>query len=317
MTTLLVSSVGGHLADLHRLLPRLRGIDSERLWVTFDTPQSRSLLGGEDVVYVEYTGPRDVKNVLRHSLVAHRLLKRGHSFSGIVSAGSGIALSFLPLGSMRKIPCHYIECSACTAGPSVTGRLLRRIPGITLYSQYRDWAQPPWRYEGSVLDTFTPDGVKQGHGAIRSAVVTLGTMQDYSFRRLVERAIQVLPPEADVLWQTGCTDVSGLPIKAHRQLPAPELQRAIEQADVVIAHAGCGSSVGVLEAGKMPILVPRLRAHGENVDDHQTLIAAELAKRGLAVVRSVEQLSAEDLSLAAEGAVRSDSRPAPFQLLDV
>jgi UDP-N-acetylglucosamine--N-acetylmuramyl-(pentapeptide) pyrophosphoryl-undecaprenol N-acetylglucosamine transferase len=315
MTTLLVSSVGGHLADLHRLLPRLRGVDSERLWVTFDTPQSRSLLDGEDVLYIDYTGPRDVKNVLRHSLVARRLLRAGHPFTSIVSAGSGIALSFLPIGRMRKVPCHYIECSACTAGPSVTGRLLRRIPGIALYSQYRGWAEPPWRYEGSVLDTFAPGATRQGQGEIRRAVVTVGTMQDYSFRRLIERAIQVLPPEAEVLWQTGCTDVSGLPIEARPQLPAPELQRAVEEADVVIAHAGCGSSVSALEARKMPILVPRLRAHGENVDDHQLLIAGELAKRGLAVVRSVEELSADDLRLAADGSVRADSRPAPFQLI--
>jgi UDP-N-acetylglucosamine transferase subunit ALG13 len=151
-------------------------------------------------------------------------------------------------------------------------------------------------------------------GAIRRAVVTVGTMQRYPFRRLIERALQVLPTDAEVLWQTGCTDVSDLPIEAHRQLPAPELQQAMREADVVIAHAGCGSSVGALEAGKMPILVSRLRAHGENVDDHQLLIARELHRRGLALMRSVEELSAEDLRLAAEGSVCADSRAVPFQL---
>jgi UDP-N-acetylglucosamine transferase subunit ALG13 len=117
------------------------------------------------------------------------------------------------------------------------------------------------------------------------------------------------------LWQTGCTDVSDLPIVAHRQLPARELQEAIEAADVVIAHAGCGSSVAVLEAGKKPVLVPRRHGHDENVDDHQLLIAEELAKRGLAVVRSPEALTIADLHLAAHSTVRTESQPSPFLLL--
>jgi UDP-N-acetylglucosamine transferase subunit ALG13 len=313
MSTLLVSSVGGHLADLHRLLPRLQGVDEDRVWVTFDTPQSRSLLCNEEVIYVDYTGPRDVKNVLRHSLLARFLFRGRHPFSTVVSAGSGVALSFLPLGRMHGASCHYIECSARSVGPSMTGRLLSRVPGIHLYTQYRDWARPPWAFAGSVLDTFVSTS-RSGDATIRRAVVTLGTMEDYEFRALVERALAVLPADAEVLWQVGCTDVSDLPIVAHRQLPTRELQEAIEAADVVIAHAGCGSSVSALEAGKTPVLVPRRRSHAENVDDHQLLIAEELSKRDLAVVRSVEDLTLEDLLIAARGSVLVDPNPAPFPL---
>ena len=287
MSTLFVSSVGGHLADLHRLVPRLGGVESDRIWVTFDTPQSRSLLVGEEVVYVDYTGPRDVKNVLRHTLVARRLFRGRHPFSTVVSAGAGIALSFLPFGRMRGASCHYIECSARSVGPSVTGRLLSRVPGVHLYTQYEGWARPPWVYAGSVLDTFVP-GPNMGDGTIRRAVVTVGTMEDYGFRRLIERARVVLPADAEVLWQVGCTDV--------------------------IAHAGCGSSVGALDAGKIPVLVPRRRGHGENVDDHQQLIAEALAQRGLAIVRSVDELTVEDLRRAARSSVLAESQPAPFPL---
>jgi UDP-N-acetylglucosamine--N-acetylmuramyl-(pentapeptide) pyrophosphoryl-undecaprenol N-acetylglucosamine transferase len=313
VSTLLVSSVGGHLADLYRLLPRLQGLDEDRVWVTFDTPQSRSLLAGEEVVYVDYTGPRDIKNVLRHTLVARRLFRGCHPFSTVVSAGAGVALSFLPLGRARGASCHYIECSARAMDPSVTGRLLSRVPGIHLYTQYEDWARPPWAYAGSVLDTFVC-GPRSENVTIRRAVVTLGTMEDYEFRALVDRALALLPPDAEVLWQVGCTDVSDLPITAHNLLPTRRLQDAIEAADVVIAHAGCGSSVGALEAGKTPVLVPRRRSHGENVDDHQLLIANALSKRDLAVVRSVDDLTLEDLLLAARGSVLVDPRPAPFSL---
>jgi UDP-N-acetylglucosamine--N-acetylmuramyl-(pentapeptide) pyrophosphoryl-undecaprenol N-acetylglucosamine transferase len=316
MSTLLVSSVGGHLADLHRLLPRIEGLNRERTWVTFDTPQSRSLLAEEEVIYVDYTGPRDLKNVLRHSLVARRLFRGRHPFSDVVSAGSGIALSFLPLARAHGAACHYIECSARSVGPSMTGRLLERMPGICLYAQYPNWARPPWGYSGSVLDAFTPGPSLPEQRPIERVVVTLGTMQHYSFRRLVERAHAVIPATAQVLWQVGCTDVAGLPIEGRRQLPSRELQQAIEEADVVIAHAGCGSSVAALEAGKKPILVPRSAAHGENVDDHQLLIASELARRDLAIMRPVEKLEPADLRLAARSTVRVAPEPPPFRLND-
>jgi UDP-N-acetylglucosamine--N-acetylmuramyl-(pentapeptide) pyrophosphoryl-undecaprenol N-acetylglucosamine transferase len=309
MTTLLVSSVGGHLAQLHRLASCLEGVDSERCWVTFDTPQSRSLLSGEEVVYVDYTGPRELGKILRHTRVAHGLLAKGHNFSSAISAGSGIALAFLPLAASRGVQCHYVESFTRSSGPSATGRALSRIPGIELYTQYPDWASRRWGYAGSVFDAFAP-GPLRPELEIRSAVVTLGTMEDYPFRRLVERALAILPPHAEVLWQVGCTPVSDLPIEAHVQLESTKLRAAVEAADLVIAHAGCGSALMALEAGKGPLLVPREAARGENVDDHQKLLARELTRRGLATVSDVEALSRGDVLAAARATVLARATPA-------
>jgi UDP-N-acetylglucosamine--N-acetylmuramyl-(pentapeptide) pyrophosphoryl-undecaprenol N-acetylglucosamine transferase len=316
MATLLVSSVGGHLTQLCRLAPSLQGIDPELKWVTFDSPQSRSMLRDEDVIYLEYTRSRDVKQVLRHSRVARRLLHGRHPFSTMVSTGSGVALSFLPLGRMRGVSCHYIESFTRTSGPSVTGRLMSHVPGVSLYAQYESWAKPPWVYAGSVFDTFASAPPAYRTREIRRAVVTLGTMEKYSFRRLIEQALAVLPGSAEVLWQVGCTDVSGLPISARSLMPAHELSAAIAEADVVIAHAGTGSAVAALEVGKKPVLVPRLAAHGENIDDHQVLLARELARRELAIVCAVDALSLETLELAARSSVSSETRLAPFKLVD-
>ncbi len=303
MTTLLVTSVGGHLTELQHLVPRLEGIDEDRLWITFDTPQSRSMLVGESVIYLDYAGPRAAKTLLRHTCVAQRLFRGRHPFSTVVSAGSGIALSFLPLGRVRGAWCRYIESATRSAGPSLTGRLLSRVPGIELFTQYPHWARPPWQYAGSVFDAFVAGPQTLHDGTIRRAVVTLGTMEDYPFSRLIHQVRRILPCDVEVLWQVGCTDVTSLPIAARCQLPARELQQAIEEADVVIAHAGCGSSVTALEAGKKPVLVPRRRCYGENVDDHQVLVAEELAKRDLAIVRSVEALGMDDIYLAAQSTV--------------
>ncbi len=308
-----MTSVGGHLTDLYGLLPRFKGLDPEHTWVTFDTPQSRSLLEGEDVVFVDYTSPRDFKNVVRHSTVAMRMLRPHHPFTAVVSTGSGIALSFLPLGRARGASCHYIECSARADGPSLTGRLLSRIPGIALYSQYPSWAEPPWRYRGSILESYVPGRASATVSEVRRVVVTLGTMT-YPFRRLVERTIEILPAGIEVVWQVGHTEVEDLPIPAQRWLPADELKRAIEVADVVIAHAGSGSSFVALDAGKCPILIPRLKAYGENVDDHQLEIAAYLAQHDLAIVRSIDELTTADLHEAASRYVRRSHQPPPFRL---
>jgi UDP-N-acetylglucosamine transferase subunit ALG13 len=177
------------------------------------------------------------------------------------------------------------------------------VPGIELFTQYPHWARPPWQYAGSVFDAFVAGPQTLHDGTIRRAVVTLGTMEDYPFSRLIHQVRRILPCDVEVLWQVGCTDVASLPIAARCQLPARELQQAIEEADVVIAHAGCGSSVTALEAGKKPVLVPRRRCYGENVDDHQVLVAEELAKRDLAIVRSVEALGMDDIYLAAQSTV--------------
>lgn len=314
MTTLLVTSVGGHLAELARLFHRLEGVDADCHWVTFDTPQSRSALKAENVTYLDYTGPRDSKGILRHSLVARRLFARGHPFSIVISAGSGIALSFLPLGQVRGASCHYIESFTRTAGPSATGRVLSYVPGITLYTQHERWSDARWHFVGSIFDGFQPGPQLRVAPDIRRAVVTLGTMEDYAFRRMIDRTLAALPPGVDVLWQVGCTDVSDLPIPARAHLPRDVMKAAIESADVVIAHAGCGSAITALEAGKKPLLVPRLRAHSENVDDHQVELAHELSARGLAVVRDPDELTFEGVRLAASSSIVKAAQLQPLRL---
>jgi UDP-N-acetylglucosamine--N-acetylmuramyl-(pentapeptide) pyrophosphoryl-undecaprenol N-acetylglucosamine transferase len=313
LSALLVAATGGHLAELVRLRPRLRDLNGgDVVWVTFDTPQSRSSLAGETVEFVGYTAPRDYARVARNSLEAARIMRR-HRPRTVVSTGPGIALSFLPLGRARGLSCHFIESVARTMSPSVTGRLLRWVPGTRLYTQYSELAGGPWRYAGSVFDGFAR-AAHPDPGEVRRVVAMLGTIEGYGFRRLVERLLAILPADVDVLWQTGDTDVSGLPIEGRRALPERELRRAVEEADVVIAHAGAGSALMALESGRLPVLVPRLARHQEHVDDHQEQIAARLESRGLAVARSVDALAFEDLIAAAAVRVEGAPEPPPFEL---
>lgn len=297
MTTLLVAATGGHLAQLHQLRPRLVPAGEDVVWATFDSPQSRSLLANEVVEYVPYVAPRGYRRIAGNLLHARRIL-REHDVTQVFSTGSGVALSFLPLARAHGIPAHYIESAARSAGPSATGQLLALVPGIRLSSQYESWAGGRWGRSVSVFDDFAPLP-SEVPAELRKVVVTLGTIEGYGFRSLVERLVRVLPSGTEVLWQTGVTDVSGLLLASRRSMPQHELHEAMAEADVVVAHAGIGSALGALNAGRCPVLVPRRAARQEHVDDHQAQIAEELDRRSLAVYREVDDLSLGDLLAAA------------------
>jgi UDP-N-acetylglucosamine--N-acetylmuramyl-(pentapeptide) pyrophosphoryl-undecaprenol N-acetylglucosamine transferase len=309
--TLLVASTGGHLEQLLRLRDRLGDVLGTAEWATFDGPQSRSLLRDETVHYVGYIRPRDISAAVKDTPVAVRIIRSG-GYRAVVSTGAGIALPFFLAAGAHRVPRYYIESAARANGPSLTGRLVGHIPGTRLFTQYPSWADDRWSYVGSLFDAFEPGESPvpplTPATSLRRVVVTLGTMPRYGFRRVVERLVKILPevsaPDVDVLWQTGSTDLSGLGVEGRNQVPAEELQNAVRHADLVISHGGIGSALTALEAGRVPVMVPRRAAFAEHVDDHQALICDHLAQRGIAVSREADLLSASDLWQAAHSSTR-------------
>ncbi|MGH3776577.1 MAG: glycosyltransferase, partial [Pseudonocardiaceae bacterium] len=118
----------------------------------------------------------------------------------------------------------------------------------------------------------------------------------------------------DVLWQTGDTPVDDLAIQATPVLPAAELGAALRRADVVISHAGTGSALASLGAGRYPILATRDSARGEQVDDHQLELATELARRGLAMHRDAGSITVNDMINTLQTSIRRTASPPPFEL---
>ena len=145
---------------------------------------------------------------------------------------------------------------------------------MRLFTQYDTWADSRWRYIGSVYDAFRAEPRPQAPKRLRNIVVTLGTMRDYKFERLLERLVELIPSDARVVWQTGCTPGAQLGIDARPWIPSDELASELREADLVIGHAGAGTALDALSAGHVPVLVPRRHARGENVDDHQLEVAA-------------------------------------------
>ena len=228
----------------------------------------------------------------------------------VVSTGNSIAVSFLPVARAMGVPAAYIESAARADGPSLTGRIVRCVPGVQLFSQYRGWAHDPWSYVGSVFDDFAPAELGEAR-PIERALVTLGTIR-YGFRRLLERLIAILPEGCDVVWQVGETDATGLGIDARPMISSSALQSEMRRADVVIAHAGIGSALAAFDAGRCPVLVPRERDHREHVDDHQWQVAAALGQLGLAIPRRAPDLRLVDLVDASQRAVIARPDPSPI-----
>jgi UDP-N-acetylglucosamine transferase subunit ALG13 len=310
MTTVLAANDGGHIMQLWTLAQRFTPAD-DRLWVTVPTAQTESLLAGERVTWVGPAPTRDWKAALRNA-AAIRTVFRTNTVDRVVSTGSSLAISALPHAAARRIPAHYIESVTRTDGISFSGKMLELVPGVSLYVQWPHLVHGRWRYEGSVLDGFAPHAAEPR--PIRRVVVSVGTSGTFGFRRLLDQLVAQIPTGVDVLWQTGSTDVAGLPITARPSVPAAELTAAIESADVLIAHAGAGIALTALEAGKVPILVPRKSARGEHVDDHQDQIARRLGERRLAVVVDADDLTWGDVERATCWSAERLATPAPFPL---
>jgi len=308
MTTMLVASSGGHFTQLAELWPRIRGTSTDCVWVTFDSPQTRSMLQDQQVEYVPYIRPRGFASVLKNVPAAFRLIRK-YKVDTVISTGSAIALAYLPYSAVRGIPTHYIESATRVEGPSVTGKALCRVSGIKLYNQHEAWADEQWTFLGSVFEGFSSQLISDAPARIRRAVVSVGTMEDYSFREFFVKLAEYLKDADEVLWQTGSTDVSGLNIDGKEVVPAHEIEQAMREADVVIAHAGTGTALTSLRMGKRPILVPRDSTYGQHVDNHQFQTAALLDKMGLALSRKVEDLKKEDLREAASYKVVRADKP--------
>jgi UDP-N-acetylglucosamine transferase subunit ALG13 len=77
----------------------------------------------------------------------------------------------------------------------------------------------------------------------------------------------------------------------HRSFAPDELDRRMTEARVVVIHAGTSSFLAARALGRRPIVVPRRRAFGEQVDDHQVDFRASLLP-GEAVVAEPETLLA-------------------------
>jgi UDP-N-acetylglucosamine:LPS N-acetylglucosamine transferase len=146
---LLVCSTGGHLQQMLAL----RGVWNaySHVWVTFDKSDSRSLLGGEPVVYAYSPTNRSVKNLIRNLSLAWRTLHRTRP-RVMLTTGAGVAVPFAWMARLRGVDVVYIESFTRIEGPSLSCRLIAPF-AHRVYAQWPELADavPKARYAGNVF----------------------------------------------------------------------------------------------------------------------------------------------------------------------
>ena len=242
-----------------------------------------------------------------------------------MSTGSGTALGFLPYLAARGVSAHYVECATRVESPSLTGNLLGAVPGVHRYTQWEHQAHGRWHYGGSVFDGFA--GVtKTEPGPIRRAVVSVGTMPDFAFRSLFEALAPLLRAggaieraqgsPVETLWQTGCTPVDDLGIPASPFVPGAELEAAIAGADLVVSHAGTGSSLTASDRRTVPRARSPSRRRGRDRRRSPRRVRPRARSARDRDAPRAAELTADDLLLASTRYVKRSSQPEPFKLID-
>jgi UDP-N-acetylglucosamine transferase subunit ALG13 len=325
-TALLVCSSGGHLTQLIAL--RSWWGPRPRTWVTADTPQSRSALAGENIVWGHFPTTRHAGNLLRNFLLAIRLLlPRTSRPSVIISTGAGLAVPFFVLGRLLRIRTVYIEVFDRVDSRTLTGRLCRPFSSLFLVQHpqqkalYRD-AQ----VVGSLLGTLAatprpaaagsagaPDDKDQPGSAKNHPVllVTVGTNQ-HPFVRITDWVERWLADggsqQVRLILQHGATPLPPRPDR-FPELGYDDLQNALSSAAIVVTHGGPATIMEARAAGQLPIAVPRRPDLDEMVDGHQLRFARLLRAEGLAVVCETEPEFRAALDCAA-GALADGGGPA-------
>lgn len=98
----------------------------DRFWVTFDKEDARSLLEGERVYPCYYPTNRNLKNLLKNTVVAWKVLRKEKP-DLLISSGAAVAVPFFYLAKLMGKKLIYVEVYDRIDKPTLTGRLVYPI----------------------------------------------------------------------------------------------------------------------------------------------------------------------------------------------
>lgn len=119
--------------------------------------------------------------------------------------------------------------------------------------------------------------------------LTVGTQ--FPFDRLVkavDKAVGQDGFEETVLAQIGCSSYKPQNFEAVSTLEKQLFDKRFQEATCIISHAGIGTITMALENNKPLLVMPRLKKHGEVVNDHQVAIAKKFEEFGHILVANTE-----------------------------
>lgn len=122
------------------------------------------------------------------------------------------------------------------------------------------------------------------------------------FRRLLDAVCELAPhlPQPVVVQHGAAQDFACPHCQGVAFMDMQAFERQVAEADMLILHAGAGSLIHAIQAGKIPVVMPRRASHGEHVDDHQVEFARVLEKAGKVVVANDASTLEQAIVLALE-----------------
>lgn len=124
MKLCLVGSSGGHLTHLYLLKDFWSEFD--RFWVTFKKEDAISTLKDEKKYWCHFPTNRNVKNLIKNTILAFKILLKERP-DVIISSGAAPAIPFFYIGRLLGAKLIYIEVYDRIDNPTITGRLVYPI----------------------------------------------------------------------------------------------------------------------------------------------------------------------------------------------
>jgi UDP-N-acetylglucosamine transferase subunit ALG13 len=123
--------------------------------------------------------------------------------------------------------------------------------------------------------------------------ITVGT-HEQSFNRLVKKMDELACkfPTQEIFMQTGYSTYIPKNVHYSAFLSPEEMNRKIENSEIIITHGGPASFMNVVGLGKVPIVVPRQKKFGEHVNDHQVTFSRAIEEKynNIIVVEEINKL---------------------------
>ncbi len=149
--------------------------------------------------------------------------------------------------------------------------------------------------------------------------VTVGSQEP--FDRLI-RAVDewaLLRARSDVFAQIASSTFHPEHIDFTQFLEPAQFNRVMQEAQVIVAHAGMGSIISALEMGKPIVVMPRRASFRETRNDHQVATAERFGAQGRIIVANDEQDLPErlDHALTLGSADRIQAQASPLLIATI
>jgi UDP-N-acetylglucosamine transferase subunit ALG13 len=289
----LVSGTGGHLTELLQLAEIFKSYD--HYFVTPDNEFSRQSLKDEDVQHVALTLRRPLHYIINLFQSLMILLKKKPDV--VITTGSGDALASCVLARLTGKSVIFIETIARVHYPSNFGKIVHMLSDLTVVQ----WESLLDKYEGSVYGglLFSIQPSSDLPRDVKKVFVTVGT-QTLSFNRLlmaVDKLVGKGVLKGGIVAQIGYSTYEPRNIEWFRFVDYERYLRHVRESDLIITHDGGASMGTALGFGKVTIVVPRLKEHGEIIFHSDFELAKAMAGEGLILL--VENI--DDLEKAIAG----------------